>query len=405
MDFNTTKMVLKTFDPAQSVLVMGDHGKGKSDCVRLAAKEMGVPCVDIRLSQCDVGDLKGMPFNVRGQTYFAPPDFYPLREEDARELSDFTGQDVKAGVPAGFLFLDEINRANREVQQAAFEIVLDRRLNQRRLPDGWRVVAAINDDDDLYSVIELDPAFIDRYFVIKFRPTTDEFFDWGKQINDKGVSNINPAVYEFLQKYPTFVDPTKEAIKQAGANKVHGRRSWAHFSRTLYRFEDQKEQNGFGLLDRTSKTLDLLYMVTQGHVGNTAAVQFKTFVETDYQALNAEIILDKWDKNIAKKLKDVVDANRIPELSAYNGMIVEYVKDKVNKPLTEKQAENLLAYVELVPNEVCSDFWKKFNLECTNISQKWYRDSKVSSKVIKRIFGVLVNPLTLKNNPLTLKNK
>lgn len=391
MDFKTTKMVLKNFHTAQSVMLMGNHGVGKSDCVRLAAAEMGVPCIDIRLSQCDVGDLKGMPFNVRGQTYFAPPDFYPLREDDAKELSDFTGQDVRVGAPAGFLFLDEINRANREVQQAAFEIILDRRLNQRRLPDGWRVVAAINDNDDLYTVNEMDPAFLDRFFVIKFRPSTDEFMEWGKESD-----NLHSAVYEFLQKYPKFIDPTIEAIKQAGTNKVHGRRAWAHFSRTIHNFEKKKDEGGLDILGRTSKTMDLLYMVAQGHVGNSAATQFKQFVETDYQALNAEIILNKWDKAISKRLKDVVDANRIPELSAYNGMIIEYIKDHVKKPLTDKQSANLLNYVELIPNEVVSDFWKKFNAECREISMKWYKESKSSEKVKDRIIGVLANPETLK---------
>jgi MoxR-like ATPase len=391
MNFKETMLALQMFNPRQSIMLMGNHGIGKSDCVRLAAKYMGLPCIDIRLSQCDVGDLKGMPFNVRGQTYFAPPDFYPLRKEDAEELSVFTGQDVRAGAPAGFLFLDEINRASREVQQAAFEIVLDHRLNQRHLPDGWRVVAAINDDDDLYSVIELDPAFIDRYFVIKFRPTVTEFMEWGKEDN-----NLHPAIYEFLQKYPSFVDPTKEIIKQARANKVHGRRSWAHFSRTLYTAEESKSSFGMDILDRKKESLDFLFLIAQGHVGSTAAVQFKQFVETDYQALNAEIILNKWDDTIASKIQEVVDANRIPELAAYNGMLNEYVKDHIKKGLTEKQSENLLAYVTLVPNEVCADFWKKFNSECSDVSQRWYQNSKVALQVKKRIIGVLANPETIK---------
>lgn len=402
MDFKETKLALKSLHPMQSCMLMGNHGLGKSDCVREAAAELRVPCVDIRLSQCDVGDLKGMPFNVRGRTYFAPPDFFPLREQDAKELSDFTGQEVTAGAPAGYLLLDEINRANREVQQAAFEIVLDHRLNQRHLPDEWRVVAAINEDDDLYNVIELDPAFLDRFFVIKFRPTQKEWFLWAK--SDK--ANIHPAIYEFLQKHNDFIDPTKETIKGAGANKVHGRRSWSHFSRTLYKLNECKDDVGFDILDRKSKSLDFLFKVAQGHVGTVAATQFKSFVETDYQALNAEIILNNWDESVARRLQDVVDANRIPELAAYNGMIVEYVKDKLKKKeFNDNQSKNLLAFVELVPNEVCADFWKKFNAECRDVSQKWYKDSKVSTKVKKRILGVLANPETIKEQNKKNKGK
>jgi hypothetical protein len=389
MDFKTTMEVLNHFDPAQSVLLMGNHGLGKSDCVKLAATTMGIPCIDIRLSQCDVGDLKGMPFHVKGRTYFAPPDFYPLKESDATELSSFIGDEVQPGLPAGILFLDEINRANREVQQAAFEIVLDRRLNQRQLPEGWRVVAAMNHDDDLYSVLDLDPAFLDRFFVINFRPGYEEWMDWAKESGE-----VHDVVMQFLMKYDKFLDPTKESIKDATskAQKTHGRRSWHHMSRTIKSYA----KCGVDLLDRTPQNLDLLFQITQGHVGNQAATQFKTFVETDYQSLDANIILNKWDKNVKRRLQDVIDANRIPELAAYNMMIIEFIKDKVNKNLNNKQCENLTEFMELIPNEVGADFWKKFNADCSSISTHWYKSGPTSDRNKKRMLGILANPDRLK---------
>ena len=95
-------------------------------------------------------------------------------------------------------------------------------------------------------------------------------------------------------------------------------------------------------------------------------------------------------------MNSIVKANRIPELAAYNSMIIEYVKDNVKSLLNEKQSQNLLSFVELVPNEVCADFWKKFNAECRDVSQKWYKESKVSKRVKDRIIGVLANPETIK---------
>ena len=399
MNCEETILSLMTLDTAQSCLLMGNHGIGKSEVVKEAAKRLNIPCVDIRLSQCDVGDLKGMPFLVGGRTYFAPPDWFPLREEDAHDLQKQLGlkDTVSLGLfgDKGFLFLDEINRANREVQQAAFEIVLDRRLNMRSLPEGWRVVAAVNDNDDLYSVIDFDPAFLDRFFQIKFRPEQEEWFTWAKG------KHIHDSVYMFLRKYNQFLYPTPEAIKQAttGKNKVHGPRSWAHFSRSIISMQKAFKDGllGFDILARDSKSLDFLFKVAQGHVGHMAATQYKSFIETDYQALDAYVILNKWDEDVEKRLSDVVVANRIPELANYNTIIIEFVKDKIKKELNQKQSQNLVNYCKVVPNEVCADFWKKFNQDCRDISQKWYKESCVSQDVKNRILGVLANPETLKN--------
>lgn len=402
MNVEETIMALTALDPAQSCLLMSNHGIGKSMVVKEAARRMNIPCIDIRLSQCDVGDLKGMPFLINGRTYFAPPDWFPLREEDANKLSidlglTKKGEKITLGLHGdkGFLFLDEINRANREVQQAAFEIVLDRRLNMRSLPEGWRVVAACNDNDDLYSVIDFDPAFLDRFFVIKFRPQEAEWFSWAKD------EQIHDSVYMFLRKMNKFLYPTNESIKNAvqAKGKVHGPRSWAHLSRSIISMQKAYKDGllAFDVLERTTKSLDFLFLVAQGHVGNMAATDFKNFIETDYQALDANTILNKWDQDVQKRLKMVVDANRIPELANYNLMIIEYVKDKIKKDLTPKQSQNLLEYCKMVPNEVCSDFWKKFNNDCREVSQKWYKESGMSPDIKKRILGVLANPETLKN--------
>ena len=126
----------------------------------------------------------------------------------------------------GVLFLDEIDRAVREVQQAGFELVLDHRLNMRYLPDGWRVVSAINQDGDIYHVNEMDVAFIDRFFVILFNPTIEEWFGFAR----KDKTRIHSSIIEFLLKHPKLMDPSKEVIENHPGQKLYSRRSWEKFS-------------------------------------------------------------------------------------------------------------------------------------------------------------------------------
>jgi hypothetical protein len=394
MNIIQTKDALLNFPLEISILISGNHGIGKSAIVRQVATQLDIPCVDFRLSQNDVGDLKGMPFHIKGRTVFAPPEFFPLRKADAVELKELLGltEDISIGRygDRGILFLDEINRANREVQQAAFELVLDRRLNLRSLPDGWRVVAAINGDDSIYTVNEMEPAFLSRFALIDLRPTLQEWLNWAE-----GEGGIHEAITQFIRKQNDFLDPTPEAIKEAakqGVVKVHDRRAWEMLSKTIKKFETDHDAGNrpFHPLAKNEDAYSQLILVTGAFVGTMASVAFKSFIEMDYDALDANVILNNWTKEIEKKLRGVVEIGRIPELAAYNDLIIAYIKNKIKTKLSKMQKNNLTAYVSILPPELLGDFWQHFNEELKDISEDWYNhDNDTTANLI---MGALVNP-------------
>ena len=392
MNAKDTLDVLLHFPIEESILLMGNHGIGKSQIVKQAARTLDVPCIDFRLSQNDVGDLKGMPFHVGGRTVFAPPEFMPITVEDAKSLKELLGltEEINLGRygDKGILFLDEINRASREVQQAAFELVLDRRMNLRPLPAGWRVVSAINDEDDVYSVNSMDPAFLSRFFAVKFEPSQEEWFKWA---NENGLHN---AIVEFLRRHPDYLDPTKQVLEDAiskGVKKVHDRRAWHKFSTTLLELESQAEKGtrDYNPLDKTAKALNFLTLIADGYVGHMASVQFRRFIETDYKALDGNIIINKWTDAVKDQLVAIVKAGRIPELSSYNESVLAWIEKNVKGKLSDKQKKNLSNYVVLLPAEIVSDFWQKFNQESKDISDDWYMGDKIARTTI---VNALVNP-------------
>lgn len=394
MNIKQTKDMLLNLPIEIAILISGNHGIGKSAIVKQIAKFLGIPCIDFRLSQNDVGDLKGMPFHVKGRTVFAPPEFFPIREADAIELKDLLGlaEDISLGRygDRGILFLDEINRANREVQQAAFELVLDRRLNLRSLPDGWRVVAAINGDSNLYTVNDMEPAFLSRFALIDLKPTLQEWLSWAE-----GEGHIHDSISQFIRKQPDFLDPTPEAIKEAsvrGVVKVHDRRAWEMLSKTITKFETDYEagQRPIRILSKKEEAYSELILVSGAFVGSMASVAFKSFIEMDYDALDANIILNKMDDEIEKKLEGIVKAGRTPELAAYNDMIVAYIKKTVKTKLSKAQKNNLTRYLFILPNELIGNFWQNFNDELKDISEDWYDHD--SDKTANKIMGALVNP-------------
>lgn len=394
MNITQTKNKLITLPIEIAILISGNHGIGKSAIVRQVAQLLGIPCVDFRLSQNDVGDLKGMPFHIKGRTVFAPPEFFPLKEADAIELKELLNltEDISLGRygDKGILFLDEINRANREVQQAAFELVLDRRLNLRSLPPGWRVVAAINGDDSIYTVNAMEPAFLSRFALINLQPTIQEWLSWAE-----GEGHIHDAIVQFIRKNPDLLDPTPEMIKEAmkrGVVKVHDRRAWELFSKTLnkYEIDAANGERPFKPLAKNEDAYSELILDAGMFVGLTASTMFKTFIEMDYDALDANIILNKYDDAIEKKLISIVDAGRTPELAAYNDMIIAYIKKTVKTKLSKSQKTNLTNYLYVLPNELVGNFWQNFNETLKEISEDWYEHD--NDRTANRIMAALVNP-------------
>jgi len=88
-------------DSDTPVFIHGSPGIGKSYIVNDIAKKNNLEIVDVRLSQLDAVDLRGIPSIKGDQTKWMPPVFLP-KDKDAK----------------GILFLDELNSAPLSVQAA-----------------------------------------------------------------------------------------------------------------------------------------------------------------------------------------------------------------------------------------------------------------------------------------------
>lgn len=402
-----------------STMLVGMHGTGKTESVRVAANLLGAGYHDERLSQSDVGDLKGMPFFINGRTVFAQPEWYPMRDEDAEALKEMLNLDkVSYGIknPIGFLALEEVDRATRQVQQASFEIALDRRLNMRMLRPGWRVTSCINGDDEIYHVLDMDPAFIDRWVWFNFNPSVEEWLDhskgktidlgidfkkvdpeWLYNLEKEHKGKVHPAVLEFITRYPSLLDPTKELIEANPTKKLQSRRSWTRFSEAIYvidawRKAGYTERNLLG--NNPTTEIPFLLQIASGYVGEVAAAQFTSFVRTDYKAMDADSIINKWSDKIKGRLAKMVEDNQTVELSRYNVLLVDYIEKNITE-LNMNQSKNLLEYVKTVSKEVRADFWVNFSQSQRETAMQWFR-GPLKSEVSKALLDALSCPDTLR---------
>ena len=111
------------------VMLWGPPGVGKSDMVAQIGARREVPVIDIRLSQMEPSDLRGIPFRDGGRVEWAPPAMLP---------------DADRHGETGILFLDEITSAPPSVSAAAYQLILDRRLGEYQVPEGWAIFASGN---------------------------------------------------------------------------------------------------------------------------------------------------------------------------------------------------------------------------------------------------------------------
>ena len=362
MDAKTFFTVACSLPVDQSVLIRGDHGIGKSEIVKQLAKHFNLPLIDIRLSQREAGDVIGLPLLEGGVTKFCPPDWV-----------------MRACTEPVVLFLDELNRATPEVQQAVFELVLDRRMQGNKLHEGTRVFSAVNLSQK-YQTNEMDPALLDRFFVIDFDPTADDWFDFAKK------SGVNQDLISFLRDRPGRLDPKPG---EDSAAVTASRRSWVKFDSAA---------KAAGLYD-TSLSEDqsaksLMFQMANGFVGSAISSQLIEWMIRTTEFVKPEEIMNNYEKVRDRVLKSSIDR--------LNDMIDRLLVIGNKKVFNEVQVKNIEDFVVDLPHELRFTFMVAMlntnfngteegtaNLKALNRARKAvvdsYRDGKYTDEALTQI--------------------
>jgi len=239
-----------------SYLVEGPHGIGKSAFWKEVCIDYNGYFVDLRLGQRDLGDIIGLPTIVidsdgtKHMVHIKPElvrkmfvrslDELGLMGDESDRLSKLRSPE-KIGLKYDFIlgFLDEYNRGTKDVQQAVFELVYDRTMNGDRIHPKCLLAAACNDNLEIYTITEGDPAFRSRFKTVKFVPTVEEWLSWGKR-----TGQLCEELIFVIEGKKDLADPPK--LKEGGGealeylNQPHpNRRSWHEFSKFYVAFRDQ----------------------------------------------------------------------------------------------------------------------------------------------------------------------
>lgn len=310
---NTTELLqLLDITPAdQNLMLVGDHGIGKSEILTGYFASKGMTVVPLFLGQMsDPGDLIGIPNRneATGKTVFMPPYWFPL---DGKPI---------------VLFLDELNRARPEVLQTIMDLALNRKLAGRSLPEGSRIISAVNEGDQ-YQLTDLDPALVSRFNVVAFKPTTQEWLLWADRVG------VDSRVTDFIRENPIWLDRDPDAKEGAdtGLDKTPDRRAWKRVS---------------DILGPVREITPVVTKAVSGIVGPRAASALLENI-SQRKLLSGREVLQKFDE-LVKTLREY----ELHQLSAVNDGIFRHLEVEVlNGKEKENAKKNAEAYFDFLAKE------------------------------------------------------
>lgn len=237
----------------QPVFLWGPPGIGKSMIMEEIAKDLNLDFRDVRVSLLDPVDMRGLPYRDKKSNTmcWAPAVFLPTHGK-------------------GLLFLDEANSGVPAVQAATYQLILNRKLGEYELPEGWVMAAAGNRETDRSVVHRMPAALANRYVHIDVDVDMDDWCAWAAS------HAIKPEIIAFIRFRPNLLhnfDPERKAFPSP--------RSWEFVSNLMTRAEISK---------------DIELNLIAGTVGDGAAGEFISFLRIYRDLPNPDGILLHPDK-------------------------------------------------------------------------------------------------------------
>lgn len=314
--------------------------RAKKDEINLNPEKFFV-LIDIRLSEFDSSDVKGLPdFKDENSIEWKIPFWAKLLENPKSD---------------GILFFDEINLATPLVISSTYKIIHDRVVNESKINNNWLILSAGNKDEDRAYTHELASPVKDRACEVELiPPNIDDWTNWATE------NGIDSRIIGFLNWKPSNL----HKVDFDDGQKFTTERGWERLHYLIQGLIDYKE------LDLVSGTA-----ISEG-----IAREFTAFCK-----IKDSVKLDEIIKN-PEKFKEVEDISiKYFVVTA----LAEHYKDK------KVTFEKLLEISKVLDEMKCAEF----------IALMWKLASKYAKERFRKDFTTkdLDNPLRVKFHEYLVK--
>lgn len=162
----------------------GPSGIGKSEGIFQSALEHDATMVDIRVSQYESIDFRGIPDIQGGTTVWNMPATVPFKGNPKFD----NGLNDK---PI-YLFLDEVNQGDPSVLSVLYQLINDRRIGEHELLDNVVIICAGNREQDRGVVNKFPAPLANRMTHAELQPDIKSWSNWA------AGANVSPTLIGFL---------------------------------------------------------------------------------------------------------------------------------------------------------------------------------------------------------------
>lgn len=180
-----TRMITIAIKAGLVPFLVGSPGCGKSQVAYQIAKTWGLKLIDLRLGQCDPTDLLGFPHIFGNKGHYVPMDTFPVE-----------GDEIPEGFNGWLLFMDEFNSASTAVQAAAYKIILDRMVGQKKLHKNVAMMCAGNLETDNAIVNPMSTALQSRLIHLELLVDVNEFLDHSSEMK------FDHRIHAYIKSFP-----------------------------------------------------------------------------------------------------------------------------------------------------------------------------------------------------------
>ena len=307
------------------LFVWGQPGIGKSDIVADVAKSQGRPLIDIRLPLMEPTDMRGIPYLADVKIYDAAGKL--VKDEVGVPLTEkvFTWSNP-SDLPTdpnsrALVFFDEMSSAPPSVQVATYQIILNRRIGNYRMPKDVVIVAAGNRVKDKGVAYNMPTPLANRFTHLTLAVDFDDWKEWAL------LNRVHKDVVGYLSFQPNDLNHFQA---NSDTYAFATPRSWYFASELL------QEANENGELSDTTLPSDVLGDLIKGTVGEGPGIKFMTYRQQAANLPHArDILTGKVTKLNAKQI-DIMYALTTAlayELIDSEKRAVNAAKNGDNKPM------------------------------------------------------------------------
>jgi hypothetical protein len=328
----------------------GRPGTAKSAIGVSIARKIEIRYIDKRLSQIDETDIGLYPVlndaydklkklrELMDLEFLSSEEFEVLKTPLIETIKSGQVEILKFAVPdwafsanlePTLIHIEELNRANVHVRNAALQLLNERQIGDLKLNDNVLLMCSGNiGEADGTEVDEMDLALSNRLVIIDHDLPYDEW------IEQYARYNVCPLIVNYIIANPSeyYKLPNENEIRYATA------RSWTNMSKFMIHV--------LGKDPKPSETINLLmkFSVGKGFIGNSIT-GFMRYCK-EMSDVSIEDILNKWD-SLKGKVKDFNRA-RISEL-------ISNLKYKDIGKLSDNQVGNIIKFLASLQGNSCDD--------------------------------------------------